>query len=52
MGFDPITYPVTEGDVAMLRVVLDMAYTEDITVDIQTADATATGMLKILVTGL
>ena len=48
VGFDPITYPVTEGDVAMLRIVLDMAYTEEITVDLQTSDGSATGTYGLL----
>ena len=43
VGFDPIEYPVTEGEAAMLRVVLSMAYTEEITVSLQTNEGNATG---------
>jgi hypothetical protein len=43
VGFNPIVYPVTEGETAMLTVVLNMAYTEDITVSLQTSPGSATG---------
>ena len=43
MGFDPIEYPVTEGEAATLRVVLNMQYTEDITVSLQTNPGSAGG---------
>ena len=43
VGFGPITHPVNEGDIAMLQVVLNMAYSDQITVSLQTNDGTATG---------
>ena len=43
VGFDPVTYSVTEGDIAMLRVVLNMAYSDQITVSLQTSDGSAIG---------
>ena len=43
VGFDPIEYPVTEGETAVLRVVLNMNYTKEITVSLQTNEGSATG---------
>ena len=43
MGFDPTMYSVTEGGTATLTVVLNMAYTEDITVSLQTNPGSAGG---------
>ena len=44
VGFDPITYSVTEGETAMLRIVLSMPFDEEITVSLMTVDGSATGI--------
>ena len=43
VGFDPTMYLVTDGGTATLTVVLNMAYTEDITVSLQTNPGSAGG---------
>ena len=42
--FSPIDYTVTEGETAMLRVVLSMAFNQEVTVALQTGDVSATGI--------
>ena len=44
VGFSPIAYTVTEGETAMLRVVLSMAFDQEVTVALQTGDVSATGI--------
>ena len=47
MGFDPIEYTVTEGEVAMLRIVLSSPFAEEVKVSLQTASGSATGAIII-----
>lgn len=35
---------MTEGEVAMLRIVLSMSFSEEVTVELQTGDGSATGI--------
>lgn len=44
VGFSPVEYDVTEGETAMLRVELSMAFDEEVTVSLQTSDGSAQGM--------
>ena len=43
VGFDPIIYPVTEGGTAVLRVVLNIAYMDQIMVSLQSNEGSAIG---------
>ena len=43
MRFDLTTNNVTEGEMAMLRIVLNMPFDEEITVSLMTIDGSATG---------
>ena len=44
VGFYPSEYIVTEGEAAMLRIVLSMSFSEEVTVELQTGDGSATGI--------
>ena len=43
MGFDPDSYSVTEGGIAMLRLVLSAPSQNEATVDLVTVDQSAVG---------
>ena len=47
VGFDPVAYNVSEGEVAMLRVTLTATTDRTITVDLLTQSGTARGKLQI-----
>ena len=45
VGFDPVVYNVSEGEMAMLRVILNTTIDQTITVFLQTQDGSAIGKL-------
>lgn len=48
VGFDPIVYHVTEGGIAILRVVLNIAYMDQIMVSLQSNEGSATGNFQVI----
>ena len=44
LGFDPNVHHVNEGEMVLLRILLDMPFTEVITVSLQTQDGSAESM--------
>ena len=48
VGFDPTVYHVTEGGIAILRVVLNIAYMDQIVVSLQSNEGSATGNFQVI----
>ena len=48
VGFDPVVYNISEGEMAMLRVILNTTIDQTITVFLQTQDGSAIGKLYMI----
>ncbi len=47
VGFEPVVYNVSEGEMAMLRVILNTTADQTVTVFLLTQDGSATGKLHM-----